>query len=503
MLQLRMSLQPKQALLLRRITDPARVASRLMFGGARGAAKSGGGRLIALALLCQIPGLQVLLLRRTFDEVNKNHILPLFRAYPDLAQFWRAGDKILALPNGSRLHFGYAENPGDVRRYRGQEFDLVIADDCGDFDPEDLAFLPTVARSTKRDLPWKPATLYLPNPGGPAHAWFKAHFFDREFTSSESPEQWDRIITGHGWDNWEWARADVERAGHTYRDYYGLSGATKAFTEDERKEWFLRSDYGKALLELPPYQQRAHLWGDWSQFAGQFLDFWGTDYYSEAPPAWQPWNSAFAALDYGWDHPFAGILFRVADDGTAWAVAEHAASNRTPEDFAGDLVSLWGEHPIEAIYLSPDAFAQRKSIRTIGDEMTDVFEAGGLPAAQPADWDRVGGCSLVYSMLRGRQARVAPSCPRTAKAMGLMVRNPDKDGEWLKVDGDDYPDAFRYGVKTRQRTVTVPARVLLARRISQITDPTARVMAARRAELELEHEGDDMVFSLRGRRAYA
>ncbi len=54
---------------------------------------------------------------------------------------------------------------------------------------------------------------------------------------------------------------------------------------------------------------------------------------------------------------------------------------------------------IDAIYLSPDAFARRTDEASIADQMGDVFAAAGLPRPVPADDDRVGGWMLMYQML--------------------------------------------------------------------------------------------------------
>ncbi len=54
---------------------------------------------------------------------------------------------------------------------------------------------------------------------------------------------------------------------------------------------------------------------------------------------------------------------------------------------------------IDAIYLSPDAFARRTDEASIAEQMGDVFAAAGLPRPVPADDDRIGGWMLMYQML--------------------------------------------------------------------------------------------------------
>ncbi len=53
---------------------------------------------------------------------------------------------------------------------------------------------------------------------------------------------------------------------------------------------------------------------------------------------------------------------------------------------------------IDAIYLSPDAFARRTDEASIAEQMGDIFAAAELPRPVPADDDRVGGWMLMYQM---------------------------------------------------------------------------------------------------------
>ena len=47
------------------------------YGGARGGGKSFVARIKAILLALFYPGIQILLLRRTYKELNENHIVPL------------------------------------------------------------------------------------------------------------------------------------------------------------------------------------------------------------------------------------------------------------------------------------------------------------------------------------------------------------------------------------------------------------------------------------------
>jgi hypothetical protein len=68
--------QPKQAMLHRC------GANEILYGGAAGPGKSHALRQEGLKWATRIPGLQVYLFRRTYTELEKNHILPSLMDFP-------------------------------------------------------------------------------------------------------------------------------------------------------------------------------------------------------------------------------------------------------------------------------------------------------------------------------------------------------------------------------------------------------------------------------------
>lgn len=73
---LEIRLQPKQSEIWRRWDEQK--YTRIGFGGARGGAKSGGGRRLMLLRRFKYPKTTGLVLRRTYPELYKSHIVKLF-----------------------------------------------------------------------------------------------------------------------------------------------------------------------------------------------------------------------------------------------------------------------------------------------------------------------------------------------------------------------------------------------------------------------------------------
>ena len=91
----------------------------IAYGGARGGGKSWALRIKAMLLAVNYPGIQILLLRRTFPELRENHIIPLMQSLKDIAVY-KSQDKVFEFGNGSRIVLGYCKSELDVLQYQGQ-----------------------------------------------------------------------------------------------------------------------------------------------------------------------------------------------------------------------------------------------------------------------------------------------------------------------------------------------------------------------------------------------
>jgi Terminase large subunit, T4likevirus-type, N-terminal len=146
---------------------------------------------------------------------------------------------------------------------------------------------------------------------------------------------------------------------------------------------------------------------------------------------------------------------------------------------------------IDAIYLSPDAFARRTDEASIADQMGDVFTAAGFPRPIPADNDRIGGWMLMYQMLNANEWLLTDNCIELIRTIPTLVRDMARIEDIEKMDGDDPADAARYGLKSRYATRAaysiehLPYEARLAARVLS-ADPTVRAIQARKAQLE-EH----------------
>ena len=115
---------PKQELFLKA------KALNVGFGGARGGGKSWSVRTKSKLLACKYPGIRILIVRRTYPELFKNHIRILRKELLGIAKY-NDKDKILNFNNGSCIEFMYCARDSDLDRLQGVEYDVIFLDEAG------------------------------------------------------------------------------------------------------------------------------------------------------------------------------------------------------------------------------------------------------------------------------------------------------------------------------------------------------------------------------------
>ena len=106
------------------------------YGGARGGGKSWAVRVKAVLLCLRYPGIKVMIVRKTYPELQENHIVPLCEmlgCYADEAgriAVYNDAKKHIVFPNGSRILFRYLENEKDALRFQGTEVDVLFVDEA-------------------------------------------------------------------------------------------------------------------------------------------------------------------------------------------------------------------------------------------------------------------------------------------------------------------------------------------------------------------------------------
>ena len=481
----------------------ARAKYRL-FGGAAGPGKSKALLMEGIFQANEHPGADTLLLRRSFPELEQSLLLYFRRDVPrELYRSFHESKHVVTWHNGSTTRFGYCQRENDVYQYQGSEFLFIGIDELTMFTLRQWQFLTSRNRCP---VPGAfPCMAGATNPGNIGHAWVKLLWIDRQPAGGmERPEEYDP--------------ADYDFIPARLSD-------NPIYAADE--------NYLKSLRALPSHLRRAFLDGDWDVFAGQYFDRFDPAMQVVRPEAieWKPWWPRWISVDWGFEHPAATYWHAQAPpSGTATlgcAVSGVESANlekparpnsqvvtyreflthRTPprelarEIIARSLDAEGNREKIDAIYLSPDAFARRTDDASIAEQMGDVFAAAGFPRPVPADDDRVGGWMLMYQMLDAGEWLLTENCIELIRTLPTLVRDPARIEDVEKMDGDDSADAARYGLKSRYSVrrgsmAQAPLETRLAALVTS-ADPTIRAIQARKAQLDESHRSRPVSFARR------
>lgn len=427
-MELRIALQPKQKVFLETIEK----TPVTFYGGAKGGGKSKGLQLIMLLRRFQYPGSTGAIFRRTYPELEGNHIRPIFSAFPHLRNYWNESKKLLSLPNGSTLQFCHCQNESDVDLYQGREFHDLAIDEAGQW-PESM--FRRILGSNRSSSPGIMARAILTgNPGGLGHGWLKRIFIDKRFNDRERPQDYAFIQ----------ALVDDNQA---------------LMANDPNYVHRLESEPNEAL-------RKAYRYGDWDIFAGQFFSEVSREIHLIQPfKIPDHWNR-FGAYDFGFNHPAAFGWFANDEDGNTYLYRELVKAQTRVDQFAEALNKYEDTKLLYPIVAGHDCWAKRQNfIQSTAQQpptVAEEFASHGI-SLKHATIDRIAGASQLrsYLALRGEQKKprfyIFNTCPIAFDCISRMIFDPDRVEDVLKVDategdplsGDDAYDMVRYGLMSR------------------------------------------------------
>ena len=308
-------------------------------------------------------GIKILIVRRTFRELDNNHIQPLLELLHGQARYNRQ-DKRFTFDNGSTISFGYCDSDGDILQYQGAEYDVIFLDEATQLKEEWIIKITACCRGTK-DYPRR--IYYTCNPGGISHGYFRRLFVDRRFVGTEDPDDYTFI---------------------------------QARVTDNHALMASQPDYIKQLQNLPPKLRKAWLEGSWDIFEGSVFEEWVADpertdrRWTHVIPAdgfrVPKWWSVYRSFDWGYRRPFAVTYYTIDPDGVVYMIAEYYGCQR--DTSTGESI------PNEGLKWAPErVFASIRDFEAAhpllqGREITGV--------ADPAIWSTETGVSIAETAIK-------------------------------------------------------------------------------------------------------
>lgn len=344
-------------------------ATEILYGGAAGGGKSHLFRVASIAWCAAIPGLQVYLFRRLFDDLYKNHMEGP-TGYPALLAPWLDGGlcklnlskNFIEFWNGAKIHLCHLQHEKDVIKYQGAEIHVLMMDELTHFSAPMYRFLRGRLRLGGLSVPEDmrglfPRILCGSNPGGPGHNWVKAGFVDMAAPLA---------IT----------KMDKSEGGLLRQFIPARLDDNPTLLEND-------PDYADRLEGLGNTALiRAMLTGDWNIVAGGALD----DVWSDrvvvprfpVPASWRVDRS----FDWGSAHPFA-VGWWAESDGSEATLPD--GTTFCPPRGSIVMCGEWygAKAPNEGLKLSPRDVA--KGIKEREAAMLEAKHIQARPKAGPAD----------------------------------------------------------------------------------------------------------------------
>lgn len=412
----------------------------IAYGGARGGGKSWFVRSKAILLAARYGGIKILVIRRTYPELENNHIMPLREQLAGIAKY-NDQKKLFRFPNNSSIKMGYCAAERDLLQYQGAEYDVIFLDEATQLQEEWILKLMACIRGVNEF----PKRMYFTcNPGGPGHGYIKRLFVDRQFKAGEDPAEYAFI---------------------------------QALPQDNVALMAAQPDYLDQLRKLPPKLRKAWLEGRWDVYEGAFFEEFVDDPEHYDDREWthvihdftplESWR-VFRSYDWGYNRPAAcgwytidgdGILYRVAelyfaakDPDTGETIPNEGSKTPTDEQFR-EIARMEREHP----YLAG------RQITGVADP--SIFNAnGGISIAEnaakqrvyfsPGDNQRIPGwMQCHYRMMFDAEGRPRfycfESCREFRRTIPLMQYD-ERIPEDLDTDMEDHiADEWRYACMSR------------------------------------------------------
>lgn len=421
-----------------------------------------------------------LILRRTYPELYKSHIVKLFEEYPQTRRWYNEARKEMIFPNGSRLFFGSAEHSSDMSNFYSAEFADIMPDEAQEFSQGELEQLSGSLRCTSNaDITPKMLLTFMPGAsetGIPPKglAYLKRVFVDGNLRGEESKQQWT-FLQAFSWDNIEWARKELSRDGVSEAEFY-------SWDSDRRRDYFLeRTEYGATLAAITDnYLREAWLYGKWDIFKGQYFTNFSYDRHTVAPEQLriEKWHKKWISGDWGYDHP-ACIHWHAQDDrGKITTYREFWGREIGEEALGRKIGELSTGEKIDCFAFSWDAFGKlnpktRKSIT----EMIGNALPPNMPKPTPADataGSRISGWRLMHQLLTAGDWMISRDCAHLVETLPSLIRDDKNPEDVLKIDypenyiGDDAADSARYGLQYMLGKSYMPRDVQLAEKLKAI-----------------------------------
>jgi hypothetical protein len=336
----------------------------VLYGGAAGGGKTVGLVMEAIRAAVRYPGIRVLMLRRSYDELAES-IYPEFQRYQwgaKVGGHWNKTDKEVTFPNGSVIRLRYMESFDDASRRQGGEYQLLLVDERTLLAP---GIVDVIALERLRAAHGVPVLgiRSSSNPGGPGHGEVKERYIKPTVYGAQ-------VVT----------------------DDFGL---TRRFIPAKATDNpHLNAGYFRQLDAIPDPARRAAMRdGDWDQFAGQMFTEYRYDRHTLDPITLPAGWRRYQGIDWGFAKPWAVVWAAVDEDGRVWFYRDLYETQVGEADQAKRILAAEADDERVLVRWADDAmWATRGDAKPISEVYAEngvyLTEAGKGPGSRVAGWQR-------------------------------------------------------------------------------------------------------------------
>ena len=384
----------------------------IAYGGARGGGKSWSVDRKAILLALRYAGIKMLLLRRTYKDLERNHARELSSILQGFVTYNKQ-DKLFLFPNGSLLELGYCASESDVLQYQGQEYDIIFIDEATQFTEYQFQTLTACLRGAN-DFPKR---IYITcNPGGVGHEWVKRLFVSKRYKETENPDDYD-FIPATVFDN-------------------------KVLLEKDK-------GYVDMLNNLSDGLRQAWRDGNWDMLAGQYFSMFDRSVHVIEPfPIPAHWQR-YRAIDYGLDC-LACVWVAIDELGNYYVYREYAESDKIISEGAGEVTNLSEGENIQYTVAPSDLWSRSQES---AKSKADIFRENGLTLIKGNN-NREAGWLALAELLKpiktdeGTESRlkIFNTCVNLIEYIPALQRDNKKPTDCMTEPHEitHLPDALRY-----------------------------------------------------------
>lgn len=376
------------------------------YGGARGGGKSWALRYKISLMALYFAGIKILLLRRTYKDLDRNHVRELVPLLSGIAHYNKQ-EKCFHFPNGSIIELGYCASEGDVLQYQGQEYDVICIDEATQFTYFQFETLTACLRGAN-DFPKR---MYLTcNPGGVGHEWVKRLFISRKYKNNENSEDYMFIP------------ATIDDNVHLKEKDAGYVGMLDNLSDGLKQAW---------------------RYGNWDMMAGQYFTEFDRNIHVVEPFIIPEHWKKYRAIDYGLDC-CACVWIAVDERGEYYVYREYAEEDKTITDGTADILKLSGGEKINYTIAPPDIWGRSQES---GKQKADLFREAGLILTEGSA-NREAGWLAVKELLKNKRIKIFSNCSRLIECLPALQRDIKRPTDCMTEPHDitHVPDALRYFV---------------------------------------------------------